>query len=188
MQKIAITGGICSGKTTVCKYLEELGYTVYYSDIIAIDMANTNPNLQNDIISEFGYKSFLDGKYNRKYIASIVFNDKSKLNKLNSIFKPYFNDNLIRLCEIDKSAKFIFYESALIFEYGREDEFDIIINIFADKETIMNRLKTRNNFTDKEISDRLNSQIDPLIKNNKSDVIIDTTSDWKEQVNNFLNV
>lgn len=186
MIKIAVTGGICSGKSTVCKYIEELGYQVYYSDNIALDLANYNKDLQKEIIKEFGELSFIDGDYNRRYIANIVFNDDKSLTKLNKIFKPYLSENLKQIYNNDDEI--IFYETALLFEHNRQKEFDIIFNVYADKELIISRLKKRNNFTDIEIENRLKSQIDPQIKINKSDFIINTSDnvDWTRRLKLYM--
>jgi len=187
MIKIAITGGICSGKSTVCKYIEKLGYVVYYSDNIAIDLANYNKNLQNEIIKEFGILSFINREYNRRYIANIVFGNKVALNKLNNIFKPYLVENLKQIYN-NENYNIIFYETALLFEYELQNEFDIIFNVYADKELVIKRLKERNNFTDIEIENRLKSQLDPNIKIKKSDFNINTSEniEWKKKVELYL--
>ena len=187
MIKIAITGGICSGKSTVCKYIEKLGYVVYYSDNIAIDLANYNKNLQNEIIKEFGILSFINREYNRRYIANIVFGNKVALNKLNNIFKPYLVENLKQIYN-NENYNIIFYETALLFEYELQNEFDIIFNVYADKELVIKRLKERNNSTDIEIENRLKSQLDPNIKIKKSDFNINTSEniEWKKKVELYL--
>ena len=77
--KIAITGGIASGKSSVCKTIEELGYIVYYSDLQALSIANSQSFIRTELINEFGFETYIDGVYNTKYISSIVFSDNVKL-------------------------------------------------------------------------------------------------------------
>jgi len=159
MKKIAITGGICSGKSTVCKFIEELGYKVFYSDDEAIKLANFDVSLIEEIVTEFGDEAYIDGIYNRKYIGSIVFDDKAKLDKLNKIFSEHIKIAFNDFRKINILEKVVFYESALIFEHGKENEFDNVICVYADKKVIENRLKDRNGYTDEEIVTRLNSQL-----------------------------
>lgn len=164
MKKIAITGGICSGKSTVCKFIEELGYKVFYSDDEAIKLANFDVSLIEEIVNEFGDKSYIDGIYNRKYIASIVFDNREKLDKLNAIFAKYINSAFNEFINANELEYVVFYESALIFEHEKEDDFDNVICVYADKKVIENRLKDRNGYTDEEIVTRLNSQMDSFTK------------------------
>jgi len=179
MIKIGITGGICSGKSSVCKHIQDLGYDVYYSDIAAIRLAEKNDSLKEKIIKEFGEIAYLSDKsYNRKYIASIVFNNKEKLDDINRIFSSYLKQDFINYC---KGKNTVFYESALIFEHDIADMFDYIICIYADTDVIKERLKTRNNFNDKDIRDRLNSQMDYRIKLARSNYSINTTDNQYKQ-------
>jgi len=185
MIKIGITGGICSGKTTMCKYLEELGYDVYYSDLAAIRLAENNNRLKRSLIKEFGEKAYLpDGTYNRKYIGGIVFTYRDQLDIINEIFRVYLYEDFNKYCQ---GKQLIIYESALIYEHGLQHMFDYIISIYAPDEVIIERLKKRNNFNEKEIKDRLNSQMDPLMKLLKSDYSINTCDiDANEQLVNII--
>lgn len=179
---VAITGGICSGKSTVCKYIEDLGYAIYYSDNIAKELANSNHYLIDEIKKEFGDESYISGKYNTKYIGEIVFSDKSKLNRLNEIFKPYLDYSFKSFRESNYESDIIFFESAIVFENNLVNRFDKIVCVYADKDDVIERLKKRNNLNDDEIKIRLDSQIDPLIKMDKSDYIINTSIDKLEIV------
>ena len=89
MIKIGITGGIGSGKTTVCKVFEILGVPVFYADIAARQVMNADEVLINSIRNTFGEAAYSDaGELNRKYLAEIVFNDENQLKKLNSLVHP----------------------------------------------------------------------------------------------------
>lgn len=188
MIKVAITGGICSGKSTVCKYIEEIGHKVYYSDEIAKDLIYSSKPLQQDIINEFSEESFIRGRYNTDFISNIVFKNEAKLKRLNEIFKPYIDENFKSICDINKNTDILFYESALIFEHKKEFDFDIIISIFADYNIVVSRLKSRNNYNERMIKERLQSQMSPLTKNMKSDYVIDTSmNDWKKQLDSSIN-
>src|SRR4026208_2492050 len=88
MLRIGLTGGIGSGKTTVAKIFEVLGIPVYYADDAAKHLMNTDPGLKEKIIKNFGEQSYINGELDRKYLAAIVFNEKTKLDLLNSITHP----------------------------------------------------------------------------------------------------
>lgn len=188
MLKIGITGGIGSGKTTVCKHIESLGYTVYYADKIAKDLINTNYDLRNKLINEFGDNTFINGDYNTSYISSIVFNDKNRLNKLNEIFKPFLDDIFNHISKGFENV--IFYESALIFEHKIEHKFDYIINITAWEHDIIERLQKRDNISKEEILLKINSQLSVCDKIKYSDFNINTSVDdelWKSILEIIIN-
>ena len=86
--KVGITGGIGSGKTTVCKVIETLGYPVYYSDIEAKKIIETDSDVILAISDLFGSDIYNSGCLDRKRLASLVFNNKELLAKLNSIVHP----------------------------------------------------------------------------------------------------
>lgn len=188
MIKVAITGGICSGKSTICKYIEELGYRVYYTDNIAKELIYNNKAIQQDIINEFSEESFIKGKYNTAFISNIVFKNQSKLDKLNAIFMPYIDENFKKICELNKYTDIIFYESALIFEHKKESDFEHIISVYADYNIVVSRLKSRNNYNVNMIKDRLQSQLSPFYKNTHADTIIDTSyKGWEMKLTETIN-
>jgi len=86
--KIGITGGIGSGKTTACVVFETLGIPVYYADIRAKQLMNTDPELKAALTGFFGKKIYRDGELDRRKMANIIFNDKTALEKVNSWVHP----------------------------------------------------------------------------------------------------
>lgn len=185
MIKIGVTGGICSGKSTICRYLEELAFPVFYSDISAKNLVN-NLEIKNKVIEEFGSESYLNNVYNVKYISNIVFKDSIKLKTLTEIFKPYVDLEFNEFCNKNSDNKIIFYESAIIFETNSENNFDYIICAHAPVKTVKEWLRIRNNLNDIEINDRLNSQLDTNYKIQYSHFNINTSLDYKQQINNIL--
>ena len=89
MIKVGVTGGIGSGKTTVCKLFEQFSIPVYYADDKAKEIVVNNKECKSQIINAFGVNSYLDnGSLNRKYLADKVFSDNEKIEKLNAIVHP----------------------------------------------------------------------------------------------------
>jgi len=171
--RIAITGGIGSGKTTVCKYFQNKGHFVFYSDVEAKLLANTNIGIKEQITNLFGKESYINDTYNLEYIRSIVFNDTLKLKELNKCF-----DGVVIEEFINKSSnhKISFFESALIFEHNLQDNFDLTIGVYCNEAKIFERLKQRNGFDEKQVSKILNNQLNSKEKMNKCDIVINTTN------------
>ncbi|MBQ1979803.1 MAG: dephospho-CoA kinase, partial [Alistipes sp.] len=88
MYKIGITGGIGSGKSTVCRLLEQYGAAVYDSDAEAKRLMNSDENLIKSLIETFGQECYNAEGLNRAYLAGRVFGDKEQLQRLNSIVHP----------------------------------------------------------------------------------------------------
>jgi dephospho-CoA kinase len=154
---IGITGGIGSGKTTICKVIEALGYPVYYADLEAKRIINENIGIQYELKELFGNEAFLDRTLNRTFIANIVFNNEHKLNELNEIIHP-----AVRRDFYDWSKKqnntLIFQESALLFETNASSFFDASILVLAPIEERINRTIVRDNCTREEVKARIRTQ------------------------------
>ena len=88
MIRVAITGGIGSGKSTFANYLASKGYVVINADDVAKDILSSDEKIKKKIINEFGSDSYKDGKLNNRFIASQVFSNPANLRKLNSILHP----------------------------------------------------------------------------------------------------
>lgn len=186
MLKIGITGGICSGKSTVCKYLEELGYKVYYSDIRAKTLIYADEKLKSEVIELIGEESFKDDVYNTDYVREIIFSDKKKLKAITKIFSKYIQKDFKKFCKMNNDEHTIFFESALIYENKIQRKFDCIVCCYASKETIRERYKNRTGNTDKELDQILNNQMDVDEKRWVSNFTINTNEDYKKQIDMFL--
>lgn len=187
MIKIGITGGIGSGKTTICKLIEKnFNFEIFYSDDIAKKLVYDD-DIRDKIITIFGSESYKNNIYNTEYISNIVFKDKNKLNYLNNIFAVRMKKEFDLFC-INRGV--VIYESALIFEHeiNYEYEFDYIINIYAKEETVIHRIKKRNNLSDDIIKSILSNQMNPILKMMKSTYVVNTELDnIEEQIINILN-
>ena len=171
--RIAITGGICSGKSSICKIIKDSGYFVFNSDDEAKILANTNLKIKEKVISLFGTDSYVNGNYNTSYIRNIVFNDKHKLEELNKCFQGLI------LNEYDNKSlnyEISFFESALIFEHNLQDKFNVIIGVYCNEVETIKRLKKRNGFNNNEIHKIITNQLNTNDKMNKCNIVINTTN------------
>jgi dephospho-CoA kinase len=172
MKKVAVTGGIGTGKTTVSNLFEKIGIPVFNSDEIAKELMHNDKQLKSDIIKAFGDESYINNELNRAYLSDIVFNDETLLNKINSIVHPQvakeFNQWLL-----NQQSKYIVYESAIIFENNSEDVFDKIICVIAPEEDVISRVMKRNSFSRDKVISIISNQLPDQVKRNKADYIIE---------------
>ena len=104
LKKVGITGGIGSGKTTVCKIFETLGVPIYYADLEAKKIISINPAVKRQIKELLGAESYYkNGKPNKAFIASKIFSDKSLLESMNKIVHPALQTDVERWYENIKS-------------------------------------------------------------------------------------
>ena len=171
MLKVGLTGGIGSGKTTVAKIFEILGIPVYYADLEAKKLMNSSPQLIEEIKHLFGADAYIDGKLNRAYIAEKVFNDKQKLQKLNSIVHPYTIEHGKKWMN-GQNTPYAIKEAALIFESGIQGEFDKIIGVFAPNTLRMQRAMKRDGLSYEQVIERMQNQIEDDIKIKLCDAVI----------------
>ena len=169
---VGLTGGIGSGKSTVINHFKELGVNCYQADKEAKKLMDSDHDLIRKIQNSFGDKIYINSKLDRKKLASIVFNNKEKLDLLNSLVHPAVNIHFINYC-IGLKDVYIIKEVAIIFETKTQDKFDKIILVKAPKEERINRIINRDKCNRQEAIDRINNQIDDEDKVDKSDYIIE---------------
>lgn len=108
MKKILLTGGIGSGKTTVCNLFSELGVPIYYSDVQAKRIINSNQEVISSLKFEFGENIYLpDGNIDRIKLSEIVFKDAQSLEKSNSIVHPQVAKDFEEWCDSKKDFDYI---------------------------------------------------------------------------------
>lgn len=179
--KIAITGGIGSGKSVVANLFENHGYKVLSADRIAKKLLSTDSNLKQKIISEFGEESYSDGNLNKDYLASKVFSGKEATEKINSIVHPETIKIIEKECLDElENKKLVFVESALIFEAKREKLFDYILTVVADPEKRIEWVMQRDKIDKNKVLERLNNQIDDEKKISMSDFVLHNNSTLEE--------
>lgn len=159
MLKIGITGGIGSGKTTVCKVFELLGVPVFYADDVAKSIMYTDPILKRGVLDAFGENSYTQsGDLNRSYISSIVFNDKHELEKLNSLVHPAVFRAFDTWVLSQSEASYVIKEAALLYESDAYKMCDQSILVISPIETRISRVKARDGISAEDIQLRMNRQ------------------------------
>ena len=173
---VGLTGGIGSGKTTIAQIFQILGTPVYYSDIRAKSLMNTNTKLKNQIIDVFGNQTYLpNGEINRTFLAEIVFADKKKLSELNNIVHPIVRQDFIEWATKQKNA-YVINESAILIESGFYEHMDKLICVLADEKLRIQRTVSRDKTSPKQIMERLNNQTTDDIRRLHADYIIENNN------------
>jgi dephospho-CoA kinase len=169
--RIGITGGIGSGKSTVAKVFEVLGIPVYYADEAAKRIMNEDESLKQLIIQHFGEAAYKNNLLDRQYLASQVFDNKEKLELLNSLVHPA----TIRDGEAwmhKQTAPYAIKEAALIFESGTQDQLDYIIGVSAPAPLRILRAMKRDGSSRDQVLARMSKQIQEVIKIRLCDFVI----------------
>jgi dephospho-CoA kinase len=169
--KVGLTGGIGSGKTTVARIFEVLGIPVYYADETARHIMNEDTQLKKEIIKSFGEQSYIEGKLNREYLASIVFQDKTKLGRLNALVHPATIRHSVQWMK-QQTGPYAIREAALIFESGVQGQLDYVIGVCAPVELRIERAMKRDNLTREQVMERMDRQINETIKMRLCDFVI----------------
>lgn len=173
MLKIGITGGIGSGKTTVCRLFALFGVPVYFADDRAKTIITENQLLKQQIIQAFGPNSYLkNGTYNRPYISGMVFKDASKLQLLNSIIHPAVRQDGLEWQKRHSDYPYTIKEAALLFESGSYRDLDKIIFVSSPVSMRIHRVMSRDLISESAVKDRIQKQMPDEEKRSKSDFVI----------------
>lgn len=158
MLKVGITGGIGSGKSTVCQVFSELGIPIYNADFEAKQLYFTDLNLKSELIANFGESIYLsDNELNKPAIRDIIAQEKTR-QILNSIVHPKVFKQFENWVKTQTSP-YVLKEAAILFESGADKTVDIVIGILADELTRIRRVAHRDNLPIETIKKIIESQI-----------------------------
>lgn len=158
MYKVAITGGIGSGKSKVCELLMGLGVAVYDADSRAKALMNTSPELRASLVERFGSECYTAEGLNRGWLALRVFSSEEELKALNAIVHPAVMDDFGRWAE-QQQGSYVVIESAIIFEAGLEDRVDAVVAVMAPEALRLERAMRRDDTTEEQVRDRMRNQL-----------------------------
>lgn len=142
LRKIAVTGGIASGKTTVCRLLKKHGAYQVSADDIIHQLLEKNAECKRRVIDLLGSDILTDSKIDRKKVASLVFSDPEKLEQLENLLHPLLLAKIeeeYRKVEHDNRYCCFVAEVPLIQEIGKEKDFDLIVAVVSDEKAAKER-------------------------------------------------
>ena len=172
--KIGVTGGIGSGKTTVCRVFTSLGIQVFAADAEARKIMDSDPEVIEKVNSIAGKNIYNEGILNRSELANLIFNDRELLEKINQVVHPVVRENFKLWHELQNSD-YVILEAAILFESGSYKTVDKIITVIAPLEERIERVMRRNSLTREQIMERIHNQTDDQFKVARSDYVIDNS-------------
>ena len=158
MMRIAVCGGIGSGKSTICDLFVERGAAIYDSDSRAKALMSESEELRNKIIEAFGAESYNGLELNRAYLAKMVFGDAKQLAVLNAIVHPAVIADFEAWAEAQEGA-YCIVESAILFESGLASVVDKVVAVLAPLPLRIERAMQRDGATKEQIEARIKSQM-----------------------------
>lgn len=160
---VGLTGGICSGKSTISKILKDRGIPIVDADQLGHKAYAPGTSCFQKLVDNFGSSIVAeDGSINRRALGAIVFSEKSKMQELNAIVWPEIRQLIIE--EIDTFRKetsnvpIVVVEAAIMIEAKWYDLFDQVWVVVTDESTAIQRLISRNSLTEEQARQRLAAQ------------------------------
>ncbi len=194
--KLGVTGGIGSGKTSVCRVFNVLGIPVFSADTQAREIMNNDKSLTQRINSIAGMDLYSNGTLDRMKLADLIFNDYAILAKINSLVHPLVFE-LFKKWEMQQDSPYVIMEAAILFESGASKLVDKIVTVVAPIEERVDRVVRRNNLTRNQVLERIRNQIDDearikqsdyVIRNSENDMIIPAILEIHKDILNNLNI
>lgn len=181
MIKVGLTGNYGMGKSTVAELFRKLGAYVIDTDKIVDELMNDRDVL-DEIKKLFGEDSIKRNKVDKKFIASVVFENPNMRIYLENILHPRVFERVdreIKNLPSNGEPKIVIIEAPVIFERGYQNRFDIIITVYTSDETAIRRL-LKKGVSEEEALKRLKSQFSIEMKKNSADFIINNSGSIKE--------
>lgn len=174
MFRLGLTGGIGSGKSTVCKIFSVLGIPFFSADESARIIMDNDLQLRESLNNLVGKDIYPEGMLNRKELAEIIFNDVTMLEQVNSIVHPKVFKAFIDWSNKQESD-YVIMEAAILFESGGEKWVDRIVAVIAPLEERLMRVVSRNEMTREEVMARIRNQMPESELMRRADYLIDNS-------------
>ena len=193
--KLGITGGIGSGKTSVCRVFDVLRIPVFSADREAQEIMENDDNIILQINSIVGKDLYKNGSLDRMDLAKIIFNDSSLLVKVNSLIHPAVFNQFTKWVLL-QTAPYVIMEAAILFESGAGKYVDSVATVVAPVEQRVKRVIHRNKLSREQVLDRMRNQMDDetrmklsdyIIHNSENDMIIPTILKIHYEILTFIN-
>ena len=189
LKKVAITGGLSCGKSTVCRQFEELGAYVVNADKIVHRLLSPNTLLGSKIIALLGKEIVVNGEIDRGKVAEKVFNDQALLQSLETLIHPAVLSEIEKqyqqISKQGKSPLFI-AEIPLLFEVNGEKNFDKTIAVWAPVELCRQRFCSSTGYSPEEFDRRMSFQLLADEKKRRADYSIDNSGNEKHLKNETI--
>lgn len=191
MKKVAITGGLSCGKSSVCQFFKELGAHIVSADEIVHRLLSVKRHLGQQVIALLGKDIVANGEIDRKAIAAKVFKDRALLRSLENLIHPaVFSEIEKEYQEIRHQSKTPLFiaEIPLLFEAAQEKNFDATIAVWADQETCQKRFMAATGSNADEYNRRMANQLPSDEKAKRADYVIINTGNKEHMQKTVANL
>lgn len=172
MIKVGLTGGIGSGKTTVCKVFKQLGIPVYHADNQARVLSDTDQEIIGALSGLFGKNIYTPTGLDRKKLSEFIFTNSDLLHKVNAIIHPKVREDFNSWLNEHNKMMYIIHEAAILFESGLHTLFNKIITVTAPEEIRIRRIMEREAVSEDYVRNIIGNQWPERKKKNLSDYVI----------------
>ena len=170
-KRLGVTGGIGSGKTTVCRIFRVLGVPVFVADKVARQLMNSDPDIRDSINSITGEDMYASGELDRKHLARIIFNKPEILQRVNATVHPA----VLRMFDewgSQSEEPYVIMEAAILFEAKADMLVDRVVTVSAPVEERIARVMGRNDLSREEVIGRINNQLEDDEREDQSYYVI----------------
>jgi dephospho-CoA kinase len=193
--KLGVTGGIGSGKTSVCKVFNILGIPVFSSDQEAREIMDNDKGIIRRLNSITGRNLYSNGSLDRMKLAALIFNDNALLEKVNSLVHPVVFEHFWKW-EMEQTAPYVIMDAAILFESGASKLVNRIATVVAPIEERVERVIHRSSLSREQVFERMRNQMDDdsriklsdyVIYNSEKDMIIPAILRIHEDILTYIN-
>lgn len=172
MIKIAITGGIGSGKSYVSRLLEEMGIPVYNADNEAKRLTVSDAGIRRELTALLGEEVYQDGELNKPLLAAYLFSDPAHAVRVNAIIHPRVRADFLAWASQRKHCEIVGLECAILYEAGFEDTVDAVVMVYAPEGLRVQRAMQRDGATESQVRARMAAQMDDEEKCRRADFVV----------------
>ncbi len=191
MKKIAITGGLSSGKSTVCRLLADRGAYVVDTDKIVHTLLSSDSQIRKQVIDLLGTDILVNGEINRKVIADKVFSDPKTLKSLELLLHPtVFHEMELQYQRVKDDPKYCLFvaEVPLLYETESSKLFDFIVVVLAERDLCYKRFTEHRKDSKESFDQRMQRQMNPSQKAAKADFVLINNDSIENLENHVINL
>ena len=174
MLRVGLTGGIGAGMTTIGKAFAALGVKVYNCDAEAHRLTDSDPAIVGGLTALFGQDTYVDGRLDRKRLASIIFGDREAMAAVNAIVHPAVRSHFAAWADRQEASgeRWVLCETAILFESGMDKLMDKVIVASLPVETRIERATARDAASREQMAARIRAQADTDVAAGRADFVV----------------
>ena len=183
VKRVAVTGGLSCGKSSVCRFFKELGAHVVSADAIVHQLLSSNTNLGQEVVDLLGDDILVNNQIDRAKVAKLVFKEPKLLEELEEILHPRVYEeieNEYRIWQSQKKGSLFIAEVPLLYETEGEKLFDCVISVIAKREVSLKRFLETTDYDEEDFESRMREQMALQEKALKANYVIMNDGDLTE--------